>query len=436
MMAKLIAPDRLLDGTAPKLRIVEATPHSTVRLHALRQVEKWQFSTQWERVKVGLHAFADFLTDTDGCVDVDSATPLHGTHHLPDPLALFFAGKPLGDVALTGTQHWDTKALKDNEVLLCLEAGEVQQHQLYLESHTRNLTFSEVWLDACHGVLAVPPNPPPVVVIALHGSEGGSTEKAQHSAAQFASLGFPCLALSYFAYPHEAIRGVPTQHLNIPLEHIPNAKAWLTSQLGEHQLVVYGMSKGAEFALLAASHFTEVDGVVAVVPSDVVWEGYTGASDGKGEASSWSLNGQPLPYIPLFPFDPSKEGLYHTNTLRYSRSRQRHAHLEPVVRIPIEQSHAKLLLLAGDKDEVWASGEMSRNVVEQMILAGKGAQVTVKIYPDAGHQLSGTGTFPIWLYGKQEPHEFNKNILSEGYAAADAWRRTVAFLRGLLTNQE
>jgi dienelactone hydrolase len=436
-MPKLEAPATVLDGTSPKLKIVNAMPHSTVRLHALRCMDKMQFSGQWEWVKASLQAFAEFTTDAAGCVDVDTALPVRGTYLAPDPLALFFSGKPVGDSALAGMLTWDTTDLKANEVLLCLESGEtLLQQRLKLESEIEGLQISEVWLDRCHGVLAVPPNPPPVVVISLHGSEGGSLDKANRRAVQFANLGFACLALNYLAYSHESVRGVPTQHVNIPLEHIQNAKAWLTTQLGEHRLVLHGVSKGAEFALLAASHFAEVDGVVAVVPSDVVWEGYAEAGGGTGGASSWSLGGQALPYVPLFPFNPSKEGLYHTNTMRYSRSRQRHAHLESSVRIPIEQSRAKLLLLAADKDEVWASGDMSRNLVEQMLLAGKGEQVQVKIYPDAGHQLAGVGTFPIWLYGKQEPHDFNKNILSEGYAAADAWRRTAAFLRGFLPVQE
>jgi dienelactone hydrolase len=71
---------------------------------------------------------------------------------------------------------------------------------------------------------------------------------------------------------------------------------------------------------------------------------------------------------------------------------------------------------------------MSRNIVERMTAAGKADLVDVKIYPKAGHQIAGTGTFPVRLYGEQSPDLDAKDILAEGSAAADAWRRTIEFL--------
>jgi dienelactone hydrolase len=72
---------------------------------------------------------------------------------------------------------------------------------------------------------------------------------------------------------------------------------------------------------------------------------------------------------------------------------------------------------------------MSRNLVETLALNNKSGQVELKIYPKAGHQIAGTGTFPIRLYGEQSLDKDAKDIAAEGEAAADAWRRTVRFLR-------
>jgi hypothetical protein len=55
--------------------------------------------------------------------------------------------------------------------------------------------------------------------------------------------------------------------------------------------------------------------------------------------------------------------------------------------------------------------------------------VEVKIYHKAGHQLAGTGTFPIRLYGEQSPDPNAPDIEAEGEAAADAWKRTLVFLK-------
>ena len=48
------------------------------------------------------------------------------------------------------------------------------------------------------------------------------------------------------------------------------------------RLGVYGHSKGAEYAELAATRLPWIDAVVACVPTDVVWEGY-GIGDGRNK---------------------------------------------------------------------------------------------------------------------------------------------------------
>lgn len=53
-----------------------------------------------------------------------------------------------------------------------------------------------------------------------------------------------------------------------------------------------GASKGAEFALLAASHLDWIKAVVAITPSDVVWEGY-GWHTEPGTTPLFALEGKP-----------------------------------------------------------------------------------------------------------------------------------------------
>jgi dienelactone hydrolase len=267
------------------------------------------------------------------------------------------------------------------------------------------------------------------VVISLHGSEGGGVEKAWGRAVPFASRGFAAVGVNYFAYPHEAIEGVPTQHAEIKVEILDAIREWLETrpEVDATRIHLVGVSKGAEFALLAATRFDWITSVVALVPSDVVWEGY---GEGGGTArSSWSVGGKPVRFVPLFPFDPKQEGMYRTNTERYERSRAYYADRVEPARIAVEDAKARILLLASDRDEVWASGAMARNLVERLVAAGKSDRVEVTIYPKAGHQITGTGTFPVRLYGEQSLDPEAKDILAEGTAAADAWRRTVLFLK-------
>jgi uncharacterized protein len=102
-------------------------------------------------------------------------------------------------------------------------------------------------------------------VIVLGGSQGGVPE---HLAYQFSERGFAALALAYFG-----AADLPPQLANIPLEYVDLAVAWLQRQphTDTRALAVVGVSRGAELALLVASHNPAIKRVVAYAPSHVAW---------------------------------------------------------------------------------------------------------------------------------------------------------------------
>jgi len=428
----------VVDGSNPGIRVSGLRPNEVVRIHALRSLEKWQDERgQWQRVRQPLHAYADFAASENGSIEVDTAIPLKGSYSRPDALALLRTGYRFGDSSLKEVREFQREPLdaspRDRVHLKLERGGEVTAESSFqLLGIAEGLTFEEVTGAGWHAIYARPAEGTKLTaVVTLHGSEGGGTDKARSRAAQFAARGFATLAINYFAYPHEQIKGVPTKHIEIKVEIIESARDWLRArpEVDSDRLALYGGSKGAEFALLAASRYEWISSVVAVVPSDIVWEGY-GEDAGQFTArSSWSIGGEPVPFVPLFSFDPKQEGLYRTNTERYERSRNYYADRVSPARIPIEKTKAQVLLLGSDRDEVWASGEMARNLAERLAVAGKGGQVEVKIYPKSGHQISGTGTFPIWIYGERSVNPEAKDIVAEGEASADAWQRTLRFLQ-------
>lgn len=433
---RIDVPTRLIDGDPLQLNIY-GTPGNATRIHLLRSIEKWKEEEgNWRRVRQPLHAFADFVVPDGGVIKLTEQSPTRGTYMGADSLGLLRSGYRFGDPFLAEIHPFDEKPLNDadqNRIWIKVEVDSaiVAESTFELVDGSAGLIQGETNGDNWHAVYAWPDNDTTLpVVISLHGSEGGSVSKAKGRAIQFASRGFACIAVNYFAYQYEQIQGVPTNHAEIELEILDSIYEWIKTQdgLDAKRISLYGVSKGAEFALLAATKYDWIQSVVAVVPSDIVWEGYR---DGGGNAatSSWAVEGEPLPYVPLFLFDPSQEGLYRTNTERYDRSRAFHSNRVASARIPIEKTDSRILLLASDRDEVWASGEMARNLTERMIAAGKSDQVTLKIYPRAGHQISGTGTFPIRLYGEQSSEPDAKDLDAEGAAAANAWQRTLNFLR-------
>jgi dienelactone hydrolase/protocatechuate 3,4-dioxygenase beta subunit len=438
--AALSVPATVPDGANPGIVATGLVPDEVVRIHVLRSMDKWtDQSGTWKPERQSLHAWADFKADDDGSVQVGAQSPLRGTSTSADPLALLRSGYRFGVPELKDIQSFPQEPLAsgpESRVWVKLERNGsiVSETAFELITEAEGLTIGEMKGDGWHAVYAFPASSEKLpLVLSLHGSEGGSVGKARGRACLLASHGFAAVAVNYFAYSHEAIEGVPSRHEEIRLEILESIREWLETrpEVNVNRIHLTGVSKGAEFAMLAATHFDWIASVVALVPSDVVWEGYS-AGGGTGTASSsWSIGGKPVPFIPLFPFDPKMQGMYRTNTERYERSRQYYPQQAFAARIPVEKIDARILLLASDRDEVWASGAMARNIVERMIAAGNGDRVEVKIYPKAGHQIAGTGTFPVRLYGEQSPEPDARDILAEGDAAADSWRRTMQFLNSV-----
>ncbi|MDJ0644326.1 MAG: acyl-CoA thioester hydrolase/BAAT C-terminal domain-containing protein, partial [Erythrobacter sp.] len=150
-------------------------------------------------------------------------------------------------------------------------------------------------------------------------------------------------------------------------------------------------SKGAEFALLAGTKIEGFAAIAAIVPSDVVWEGW-----GAGEpVSSFSWNGTPLPYVP---YDGMNEEFANPTgpdgrpRLRLPHDKGRNANPARAVaaRIPVESIDEPVLVAGGDADLVWNSGEMAQIIAERRAAAGL-ATVSL-VFTDAGHSLSGDGS--------------------------------------------
>lgn len=239
--------------------------------------------------------------------------------------------------------------------------------------------------------------PFPAVVL-LGGSEGGDWFARSQSKALLAE-GYAVLGLPYYspAFPGMPSRlpGLPQAFSSIPLEQLATARDWLTArpEVRRDAIAVMGVSKGAEFALAGTSRIPGFAAVVAIVPSDVIWEGW-GMGTKPGEPSSFSWNGKPLPFVPYLGMEAefAKFGTGERPNLRKPQDAGRAANpgRVPAARIEVEKIAAPVLIAGGDKDEVWASGPMARSIGETRDRAG-GLETVTLTFPDAGHMLSGTG---------------------------------------------
>ena len=272
----------------------------------------------------------------------------------------------------------------------------------------------------------------PVVVI-LAGAEGGDGAGKRFGPI-LAGLGYAAVSLPYYSAnwgefgPPPEYPELPGSFIDIKVDQLVALRAALAAMPGvdAERFALFAGSKGSEFALIAASRYDWIDAVVAYTPSDLVWEGWgLEMVEAEGTRSSFSVDGQPLPFMPYRGFVEGLMAGPGNADLRaiHENGRADHPEVEAAARIPVEAYSGPLLLIAGDKDALWNSGRMARNIVASRQAAG--LETTALIYPDAGHDLAGDG-------GPREDPRSGAAPEADAAARADAWPKVVAFLQAAL----
>lgn len=276
--------------------------------------------------------------------------------------------------------------------------------------------------------------PFPVVII-LGGSEGGDGG-SRSSAPRFIEQGYAVLGLPYYSPGYlptdRQLPDLPEAFDSIPLEKLAIARDWLSDRddVDADDIGLYGVSKGAEFVLAGASRIDGFAAVVAIVPSDVIWEGW-GPNAVAGEVSSFSWEGEALPFVPYLGMEEEFKKYAipgATVRLRTPQDAGRRANPDrvPAARIRVEDIDEPVLVAGGDADDVWNSGAMAQNIAERRAEAG-GLETVSLIYPGASHALSGMGI--------QRPEGENQYDEATLAAQQEIWPATLAFLEEHLKDE-
>lgn len=262
------------------------------------------------------------------------------------------------------------------------------------------------------------PGPHPAILV-LGGSEGGS-EAVRRLAAPFAAEGFAVLALSYFRAD-----GLPATLEDLPLEYFDKALDWLAANpaVDPRRIGVYGVSKGAEAALLLGSRSDRLRAVAAAMPTHVVWPGL--GARGASSRSSWSSGGAPLAFLPYDtsrPFDPAD---WMGSVFGYYDRALVHDGAAPAAHIPVERTRAPVLLISGEDDRLWPSTRMSERVMARLRANDFAFAYHHLSYPDAGHAV---GMPPAFGASEQGPDEaVGGTVAGNAAARADMWPKLLCF---------
>lgn len=409
------------------IELIGAPSRSIVRIEAERLV----FSSFHSGRRLLFRSAAEFTSSDDGTVDLSAAAPSGGTYTDADLRGLFWSMAATSDSVPVGAQpnvvrlraRVGAHVVADTAIVFLNALPQVRVEQV--------TAFPGAVLAALPGAERRP------VIILLGGSDGGS--RAARDAPKLASHGYAVLGLPYYSPPagpggSRELADLPADFADIPVERLQAVYEWLRARndVDPERIALYGASKGAELALLAASNFPWIRAVVALAPSDVVWEGW-GWSVTPGTRSSFSLYGRPLPYVPFQGFLEEMEKMRTGAPIHIRRfhdqGRAAHADAVAAARIPVERFRGKLMLVAGEDDQSWNSAAMARSIAERRAAAG--LETMTLIYPHAGHLLNGNGWSPTTHYNVgQEQSGGTPSATARGQAAA--WPAMLDFLRNAL----
>lgn len=268
--------------------------------------------------------------------------------------------------------------------------------------------------DPWEGVHAQPAGGGAVGVLVLGGSSGRiETERCRVLARE----GMAALSIRWFGGP-----GQPEGICEIPLETFVQALDLLQSE-GATRLGLVGISKGAEASLLTAVRDPRVAAVVALAPTSVVWANIGPGADGVTfpYRSSWTWQGEPLPFVP---YDDrwvraEKDGrtAYRTH---YEQSLRTYAEAAKQAAILIERSDAEVVLVAGGDDQMWPAVAFAEDLAARRPVN----RVTA---PEAGHRIRLPGESPAGDPGR---FDYGGSAAADARLGAQAWPAIIAALRG------
>ncbi len=207
---------------------------------------------------------------------------------------------------------------------------------------------------------------PGKVLICFTGSDG-KFELSRMLAKVFQSHGLTTLALAYVME-----EGLPKQFSHVPIDSL-EAAAKRLHNMGYEKVGLWGISKGAELALIAGSLLPElVNAVVAVAPMNTVCQGFItkiGISIAPG--SSWSFHDKEVSFTA---FDLEKFPLGHVlwKSIQARELTMYDLYLplvqnpNPSAIIQVEKITGPILLISSKMDTMWPSELAAKQIMKRL----------------------------------------------------------------------
>jgi esterase/lipase len=377
-------------------------------------------------------SYAVFHVNNDGVVDLDRVPPLEGTYTTATSMGLIYSLKLSKSI---GENIAENISIKDPIIMNLVFESSTEKKEVIL---TRNFKGKDLEIteirDCFNGNLYFQKNSQNKTVLMLGGSDG-QIESLSLLAGPLASRGLNVLTVPYFGKP-----GLPEKLEEVPLEYFEGIFNWIEKNeiTKTNEVFIHGTSKGGELALLLASRYSRIKKVVAVSPHIYCFQALDGMMSGNN-VSSWSYEGKSLPFIPIdndiFFSDCQsdiKKGIPFGFTSTYKKSIEKAAN-KLDARIKIENSDAEILLIAGEKDNIWNSYDACRDIIKILKSNNYSHNAEFLSYGNMGHPLPVPYVIPI-SFTLELPMNggiFSSGGTVEGNAEGqyESFSRTINFLK-------
>ena len=192
-------------------------------------------------------------------------------------------------------------------------------------------------------------------------------ELARTLAGVFKTQGLTTLALAYVLE-----EGLPKQFSRVPVDTL-EAAAKRLHDMGYEKVGLWGISKGAELALLAGSLLPGlVNAVIAVSPMNTVCQGFAkekGISFVPG--SCWSFHGKEIPYTAYqtqkFPLgEILRKSIRIKDVTMYDLYLPLVQNPNPEAVIRVEKITGPILLISSKMDNMWPSEPAAKQIMKRL----------------------------------------------------------------------
>lgn len=321
---------------------------------------------------------ATFRSSEEGTLSLADNAPIEGDYDGVDPMGLFWSMTTDRSPSEAFFPHTDHRVTLTASV----DDERVAETTVSRRFAAEGVTGRELDDDDLAGTVYTPPGDGPAPGVVL--THGSNPDEPTAAAKLLASRGFATLTLQYFGTDDGS---VPRYLSEVPLEYVRDAiGAFLDhDRVAGPGVGFHGPSKGGELAMLVAAHDDRVDAVVGEVPSDLVWEGFDRNGNSTG-TSSWSLDGDPLPYVETADDDQIGPD---DDPRAYYEIGERQASPEEIAaaEIPVETIDSPALLLSAEDDRLWHSTEMADRIVDRLSEHDHPHEFEHRSFEGAGHWM-------------------------------------------------